>query len=71
MRRQPSADLPSGPNFGHGAFAVRGGVPIWSPDAFAFLDRAMTCGQPPQNEAAQPAQRPRRFGHPVVRQGDR
>jgi carboxymethylenebutenolidase len=26
---------------GHGGFAVRGGVPIWSPDVFAFLDRLM------------------------------
>ena len=26
---------------GHGGFAVRGGIPIWSPDVFAFLDRVM------------------------------
>jgi len=26
---------------GHGAFAVRGGIPIWSGDVFAFLDKVM------------------------------
>lgn len=26
---------------GHAGFAVRGGVPIWSPDVFAFLDRVL------------------------------
>jgi carboxymethylenebutenolidase len=31
----------STPQDGHGGFAVRGGVPIWSADVFAFLERAM------------------------------
>jgi len=26
---------------GHGGFAVRGGIPIWSADVFAFLDRVL------------------------------
>jgi dienelactone hydrolase len=26
---------------GHGGFAVRGGIPIWSPDVFAFLEVAL------------------------------
>jgi carboxymethylenebutenolidase len=26
---------------GHGGFAVRGGVPVWGPDVFAFLERVM------------------------------
>jgi dienelactone hydrolase len=26
---------------GHGGFAVRGGIPAWSPDVFGFLDRVM------------------------------
>jgi hypothetical protein len=26
---------------GHGGFAIRGGIPTWSPDVFAFLDRVM------------------------------
>jgi poly(3-hydroxybutyrate) depolymerase len=29
------------PQQGHGGFAVGGGVPTWSPDVFAFLDRAL------------------------------
>lgn len=29
------------PKQGHGGFAVRGGVPIWKPDVFAFLDEVM------------------------------
>jgi poly(3-hydroxybutyrate) depolymerase len=29
------------PQQGHGGFAVGGGVPIWSPDVFAFLDRVL------------------------------
>jgi hypothetical protein len=29
------------PQQGHGGFAVGGGVPIWSPDVFAFLDRIL------------------------------
>jgi len=31
---------------GHGAFAVRGGIPIWSADGFAFLAAAMKAGSP-------------------------
>jgi dienelactone hydrolase len=30
------------PQQGHGGFAVRGGVPIWSPDVLAFLDRVLS-----------------------------
>jgi poly(3-hydroxybutyrate) depolymerase len=26
---------------GHGGFAVRAGIPVWSPDVFAFLDKTM------------------------------
>jgi dienelactone hydrolase len=29
---------------GHGGFAVRGGIPAWSPDVFAFLDRVLGAG---------------------------
>jgi dienelactone hydrolase len=29
------------PQQGHGGFAVRGGVPIWSPDVFAFLEATL------------------------------
>jgi carboxymethylenebutenolidase len=29
------------PQQGHGGFAVRGGIPIWSADVFAFLDKVM------------------------------
>jgi carboxymethylenebutenolidase len=31
----------STPQQGHGGFAVGGGVPVWSPDVFAFLDRVL------------------------------
>lgn len=46
-RKGPPSDAKLYPAFGttnqqgHGGFAVRGGVPIWSPDVFAFLDRAL------------------------------
>ena len=29
------------PKDGNGGFAIRGGVPIWSPDVFAFIDRVL------------------------------
>ena len=29
---------------GHGGFAVRGGIPIWSPDVFAFIDAVLGNG---------------------------
>jgi len=37
------------PQQGHGGFAVGGGVPIWSPDVFAFLDRALAAPREVKN----------------------
>jgi poly(3-hydroxybutyrate) depolymerase len=45
---------------GHAGFAVRGGVPIWSQDVFAFLDRVLAAPQKVENQQSElPASRPR------------
>jgi carboxymethylenebutenolidase len=53
----------STPQQGHAGFAVGGGVPIWSQDVFAFLDRVMAAPTQQQTDAPEPpAAQAARFG---------